>query len=42
MTALDMPHDPVMGARTLIGLFDADYLRALTTFLTKHLEGADS
>jgi hypothetical protein len=42
MTALNMPHDPVMGARTLIELFDADYLRALTTFLTKHLEGAEA
>lgn len=39
MTALNLPHDPVMGARTLIELFDADYLRALVTFLTKHLEG---
>jgi len=39
MTALNMPHDPVMGARTLIEMFDADYLRALTTFLTKHLKG---
>ena len=42
MTALNMPHDPVMGARTLIDLFDADYLRALTTFLTQHLEGAEA
>lgn len=40
MTALSLPHDPIMGARTLIELFDADYLRALVTFLTKHLEGA--
>jgi uncharacterized ParB-like nuclease family protein len=39
MTALNMPHDPIMGARTLIELFDADYLRALVTFLKKHLEG---
>jgi uncharacterized ParB-like nuclease family protein len=39
MTALNMPHDPIMGARTLIELFDADYLRALVTFLTRHLEG---
>jgi len=39
MTALNLPHDPIMGARTLIELFDADYLRALVTFLTKHLEG---
>jgi len=40
MTALNMPHDPVMGARTLIDLFDTDYLRALVAFLDKHLEGA--
>lgn len=40
MTALNMPHDPVMGARTLIDLFDAEYLRALVAFLDKHLEGA--
>ena len=39
MTALNLPHDPIMGARTLIELFDADYLRALVTFLAKHLEG---
>ncbi len=39
MTALNMPHDPVMGARTLIEVFDADYLRALVAFLTQHLEG---
>jgi len=39
MTALNLPHDPIMGARTLIELFDADYLRALVTFLKKHLEG---
>jgi hypothetical protein len=40
MRALNMPQDPVMGARTLIELFDATYLRALVAFLTKHLEGA--
>lgn len=40
MRALNMPQDPVMGARTLIELFDATYLRALVVFLTKHLEGA--
>jgi len=39
MRALNMPQDPVMGARTLIELFDATYLRALVAFLTKHLEG---
>ena len=42
MTALSMPHDPTMGARTLIELFSADYLRALVAFLTQHLEGAPS
>lgn len=40
MRALNMPQDPVMGARTLIELFDTTYLRALVVFLTKHLEGA--
>lgn len=40
MTALNMPHDPLMGARALIGQFSADYLRALVAFLSKHLEGA--
>ncbi|MBP7748460.1 MAG: hypothetical protein KA383_20280 [Phycisphaerae bacterium] len=39
MRALSMPQDPVMGARTLIELFDTTYLRALVAFLTKHLEG---
>ena len=39
MTALNMPHDPVMGAKTLIELFGVDYLRALVDFLTKHLQG---
>ncbi len=42
MRALNMPQDPVMGARTLIELFDATYLRALVTFLTQHLEGAST
>lgn len=40
MTALNMPHDPLMGARALIGQFSADYLHALVAFLSKHLEGA--
>jgi len=39
MTALSMPHDPVMGARTLIELFKPDYLRALVAHLTEHLKG---
>lgn len=39
MTALSMPHDPVMGARTLIELFKPDYLRALVAYLSEHLKG---
>jgi len=39
MTALNMPHDPIMGARTLIEVFDADYLRRLVDFLANHLKG---
>jgi uncharacterized ParB-like nuclease family protein len=39
MIALNMPHDPLMGARALIGQFSTDYLRALVVFLNKHLEG---
>lgn len=39
MTALNMPHDPVMGARTLIEVFDAEYLRKLVDFLANHLKG---
>ena len=39
MTALSMPHDPVMGARTLIELFKPDYLRALVAHLSEHLKG---
>lgn len=39
MMALNMPHDPEMGARTLIELFSAEYLRVLSSFLVRHLEG---
>lgn len=39
MTALNMPHDPVMGARTLIEVFDNDYLRALVGEISNHLKG---
>jgi uncharacterized ParB-like nuclease family protein len=39
MTALSMPHDPIMGARTLIEIFEPDYLRALVAFLQDHLKG---
>jgi hypothetical protein len=42
MTALNMPHNPVMGARTLIELFDADYLRALNQEITRHLQGVEA
>jgi hypothetical protein len=38
MTALSMPHNPVMGARTLIEVFDADYLRALVDEITSYLK----
>jgi len=39
MTTINMPHDPVMGARTLIEVFDAEYLRKLVDFLANHLKG---
>ena len=39
MTAISMPQDPVMGARTLIEVFDAEYLRKLVDFLVNHLQG---
>jgi hypothetical protein len=40
MIAMSLPsHDPVMAARTLIELFDAEYLRALTSHLNDHLKG---
>lgn len=42
MTALNMPHDPVMGARTLIEVFDVDYLRALVGEISNHLKGLPS
>ncbi len=42
MRALNMPQDPVMGARTLIELFDATYLRALVVFLNKHIESINT
>lgn len=38
MTALNMPHDPFMGAMTLIEVFNADYLRTLIDTLSKHLK----
>lgn len=39
MTTINMPHDPVVGARTLIEVFDAAYLRKLVDFLANHLKG---
>jgi uncharacterized ParB-like nuclease family protein len=42
MTALSMPHDPVMGARTLIEVFDAEYLHKLVDFLVNHLKGVEA
>ncbi len=38
MTAINMPHDPYMGAMTLIELFDADYLHSLLNTISKHLK----
>lgn len=42
MTALSMPHNPVMGARTLIEVFDVDYLRILTDEILSHLKGLEA
>jgi hypothetical protein len=39
MTAINMPHDPIMGARTLIEVFATDYLRALLGEISNHLKG---
>ncbi len=39
MKALNLPYNPEIAADTLIEVFDAAYLRALISFLTKHLEG---
>lgn len=39
MTAINMPHDPVYGARALIAIFDVDYLRALVGEISNHLKG---
>ncbi len=40
MTALSLPRDPEMGARTLIELFDTDYLHALVDRLVELLSEA--
>jgi hypothetical protein len=42
MTTLSMPHNPVMGARTLIEVFDADYLRILADEISSHLKGIEA
>lgn len=42
MTTVTLPHNPVMGARTLIEVFDVNYLRNLVTELTNHLQGIES
>jgi len=42
MTALSMPHNPMSGARTLIEVFDADYLRVLVKEISSHLKGLDA
>jgi hypothetical protein len=38
MTAINMPHDPFMGAMTLIEVFDVEYLRSLVNTLSKHIK----
>ena len=38
MTAVSLPHNPAMGARTLIEVFDCDYLRALVAEVTTYLD----
>ena len=42
MTALSLPHNPVMGARTLIEVFDKDYLRVLVDEIAAHLENTET
>jgi hypothetical protein len=42
MTTVNMPHDPVMGAMTLIEVFEPDYLSALITELSIHLKGLEA
>ncbi len=39
MTTVTLPHNPVMGARTLIEVFDNEYLRAVVEELARHLKG---
>lgn len=38
VTALSLPHNPVMGARALLSVFDKDYLRILVDELTRCLK----
>lgn len=42
MTTLSMPHNPVMAARTLIEVFDVDYLRILADEISSHLKGIEA
>ena len=42
MTAVTLPHNPVMGAMTLIDVFDVVYLRVLVEELSKHLKGLEA
>ncbi len=42
MTTLSMPPNPVMGAKMLIEVFDADYLRTLVKEILNHLKGVRS
>ena len=42
MTALSMPHNPVSGARALIEVFAADYLRVLVEEISNHLKGLEA
>ncbi len=37
MVMLSMPSDPFLGAKLLIGLFDAEYLKTLANVLSNHL-----
>jgi hypothetical protein len=41
MTTVTLPHSPAMGARTLIEVFDADYLCALVAEISRYLKGLD-
>jgi hypothetical protein len=38
-TALELPHDPLWAAKTLISVFDREFLAGLVVALTNHLQG---